>query len=138
MPRDPKPVVVYLRMSPQLREGLRAAAVDAGCSLNAFAVQVLAAAAGDPARFRVASEPEAELEEDVERDRQGFPLRGRLRRLHMDARGRYIEALERAGDWPAGHIRKLDTEDPGFYVRWAREREAGHEGPGSAGRRGAA
>jgi hypothetical protein len=32
----------------QLRHGLRDAADDAGCSLNANAVQVLAAAAGDP------------------------------------------------------------------------------------------
>jgi hypothetical protein len=38
--------VVYLRMSPALREALRQRAAEGGISLNAFAVQALAAAAG--------------------------------------------------------------------------------------------
>src|SRR3954468_8627422 len=38
--------VVYLRMAPALRDALRAHAVESGVSLNAFAVQALAAAAG--------------------------------------------------------------------------------------------
>jgi hypothetical protein len=38
--------VVYLRMSNALREALRARATSEGVSMNAFAVQALAAAAG--------------------------------------------------------------------------------------------
>jgi hypothetical protein len=38
--------VVYLRMAPALRDALRARAEASGVSLNAFAVQALAAAAG--------------------------------------------------------------------------------------------
>ena len=38
--------VVYLRMAPALRDALRAHAEQNGVSLNAFAVQALAAAAG--------------------------------------------------------------------------------------------
>ncbi len=45
-------IKVTLRMAPQLHAALRASALDAGCSLNSFALQVLAAAAGDRAEFR--------------------------------------------------------------------------------------
>ena len=38
--------VVYLRMAPALRDALRNHAAESGVSLNAFAVQALAAAAG--------------------------------------------------------------------------------------------
>jgi HicB family len=38
--------VVYLRMAPALRDALRGHAAESGISLNAFAVQALAAAAG--------------------------------------------------------------------------------------------
>jgi hypothetical protein len=38
--------IVYLRMSPALRDALRSRAEASGVSLNAFAVQALAAAAG--------------------------------------------------------------------------------------------
>jgi hypothetical protein len=38
--------VVYLRMAPALRDALRTHAAESGVSLNAFAVQALAAAAG--------------------------------------------------------------------------------------------
>ena len=71
--RDSRPAVVFLRMSPQLREGLREAADRAGCSLNAFAVQILATAAGDPARFRARSPHEVEeiVGSGVERDALG-------------------------------------------------------------------
>jgi hypothetical protein len=40
------PAVVYLRISPALREALQEHAAASGISLNAFAVQALAAAAG--------------------------------------------------------------------------------------------
>ncbi len=43
--------VVYLRMAPALRDALRSSATESGVSLNAFAVQALAAAAG-PAFLR--------------------------------------------------------------------------------------
>jgi uncharacterized protein (DUF1778 family) len=43
--------VLYLRMAPALRDALRASAAESGVSLNAFAVQALAAAAG-PAFLR--------------------------------------------------------------------------------------
>jgi len=43
-------------MSPQLRDALRASALDSGCSLNQFAIQVLASAAGHRARFRGSAE----------------------------------------------------------------------------------
>jgi len=38
--------VLYLRMSPALRDALREQAIESGISLNAFAVQALAAVAG--------------------------------------------------------------------------------------------
>ncbi len=41
-----KPAVIYLRVAPQLREALRRAAETAGVSVNAYSVQVLAAALG--------------------------------------------------------------------------------------------
>jgi hypothetical protein len=44
--RAPMAAVVYLRMSPALRAALQSQAADNGVSLNAFAVQALAAAAG--------------------------------------------------------------------------------------------
>jgi predicted HicB family RNase H-like nuclease len=40
-----------LRMAPALKEGLQEAALAAGVSLNAYIVQVLAAAAGQRANF---------------------------------------------------------------------------------------
>ena len=123
MARDPKPAVVFLRMSPQLREGLRAAANEAGCSLNAFAVQVLAAAAGDPARFRQLIEsagPAAAPE--IERDARGYPLDWKHRWDHICSRQEY--SLRTDVHVSGDEIRRIDREDPGFYVRWARERDA--------------
>jgi hypothetical protein len=52
MARTTSPAVLYLRISPALRDGLRAASDEAGLSLNAYATQVLAAAAGHKTAFR--------------------------------------------------------------------------------------
>jgi hypothetical protein len=118
-------------MSPQLREGLRAAADGAGLSVNAYAVQVLAAAAGDPARFR-APVPEAEAVDlrTLERDALGFPLRSKERREHSSARSVFMDAMmsEAPDEWFA-LVKKYDSEDPGYYVEWMRRRTAAEQPP---------
>ena len=123
MARQHRPASVLLRMSPQLREGLRAAAEGAGLSVNAYAVQVLAAAAGDPARFRApVPEPEEIDVRTLERDATGYPLAWRERWAHSEARSAFMDSVMRRPDdeWTA-LIRKYDREDPGFYVEWYRE-----------------
>jgi hypothetical protein len=142
MSRDEKPAVVYLRMSPQLRDGLRVAADDAGCSLNAFAVQVLAAAAGDPARFRDrAAEAARAAPRKLERDALGYPLEWAARWQHAGARNEFI-AVMHSSDVPRSEwiplVKKYDAEDPGFYVEWLRLRQDEHAARESEGRRGAA
>src|SRR5947207_10577777 len=52
MQTAPRPAIVTLRMSRSLRDALHSAAAAEGCSLNGYALQILAAAAGEPARFR--------------------------------------------------------------------------------------
>src|SRR4029079_9892789 len=102
--KRPGSAQVTLRMSPQLRDALRASALDAGCSLNAFAIQVLASAAGHRARFRgtaetgpTAEETRVELRE-LRRNDQGFPLEHKARYEHLHARERYQNELRRARD----------------------------------------
>jgi hypothetical protein len=129
-------------MSPQLRDGLRAAADDAGCSLNAFAVQVLATAAGDPGRFRKSgSRDEAAVEvRDLERDALGFPLGWKERWQHSVARNEFMGAMGEqmpADEWVA-LVKEYDASDPGYFVEWQRLRRAEREGRGSEDRRGAA
>jgi hypothetical protein len=121
-------------MSPQLREALRAAADAAGCSLNAFAIQILAAAAGDARGFRGHREREPEVQE-IERDATGFPKHWRARAEHSGARTKFMEAMERErpDEWVA-LVKKYDREDPGYFVAWRRRREAAEPD----GRRGAA
>jgi len=142
MARDPRPAVVFLRMSPQLREGLRQAADRAGCSLNAFAVQILAAAAGDPARFRVQSSHEEEEigGREVERDALGYPLEWKQRWRHSVARSEFIGTMgdELGSEEMVARVKRLDAEDPGYFVEWLRLRKEGREAPESADRRGAA
>jgi hypothetical protein len=124
------PTVVTLRMTVALRTALHDAASKAGCSLNSYALQVLAAAAGDPARFR-GNATVAVVDEsidDLERDHGGYPLNHRERSRHNLARQRFIETFLRehpdGGDGAV--IRRLDKEDPAFYVKWyeARSTEA--------------
>ena len=136
MARDEKPAVVYLRMSRHLRDGLRAAAKASGCSMNAFAVQVLAAAAGDASRFRDPSDC-APADSEIERDALGYPLEWAARWQHAGARSEYIGVMD-ASDVPSAEwvplVKKYDAEDPGFFVEWLRLRRAAHAGRGSADR----
>ena len=81
-------------MSSSLRDALHSAAAAAGCSLNGYALQILAAAAGDPARFRSvaadATEAMAAEFDAVTADRL---------------------------------IKEHELEDPAFFVEWYRSRE---------------
>jgi hypothetical protein len=126
MPTDHKPAVLFLRMSPQLRQALRHAADRAGVSLNAYAVQVLAAAAGDPAGFR-ADVDEAVPPAELKRDHRGYPTSPRDRDIHMAARNHFMTETEKMlGAAEMFRLAKqLDAEDPGHYVEWERSRKAG-------------
>lgn len=127
-----KPARLNLRLSPQLLDGLRAAAAEAGCSLNAFAVQVLAAAAGHAARFRGIAGAQATPEEqrvdrrDIPRDYRGYPVTPTARFEHIGARDAFIQAMEK--EMPFSDVMKmvaeLDENDPGHYVDWKQARSA--------------
>jgi hypothetical protein len=140
MDREAKPAVVFIRMSPQLRDGLRVAAGDARCSLNAFVVQVLAAAAGDPSRFRVPRAHDEAAEPELERDALGYPLDRRARGDHIAARTDYIAAMcaEMTDAEVVVIVKKHDAEDPGYFVEWARLRRVEHAAREREGHRGAA
>ena len=103
-------------MSPQLRESLRDAANDAGCSINAFAVQVLSAAAGDAARFRNVTDANARIE--AVRPKQEW--RSRL------ARNDFIRfTSEEIGSVAmAALVQRLDVENPGYFLEWQNARQA--------------
>ena len=111
-------------MSPQLRDALRASALDAGCSLNQFAIQVLASAAGHRARFRGTAETGPTREEagvelrELRRNDQGFPLERKARSEHAHARERYLNELAREMSFgkAAGIVRRIDETEPWFYV----------------------
>ena len=122
MTSDSRPAVLFVRMSHQLRDGLRAAAEDAGCSLNSFAIQVLAAAAGDPSRFRAARAAQASEVPEIERDERGFPLGGRARMLHIHARTVFVETMSGECGFDEGLrlVKKYDAEDPAHFVEWLR------------------
>jgi HicB family len=131
MPRDRRPAALLLRMAPQLRDGLRAAAAEAGCSVNAFAVQVLAAAAGDPSRFRGAAPADGSEEQvrELERDELGYPIDRRARQLHIAARSAFLSSLE--GTMPASEwvpiVKRYDAEDPAHFVEWYLRRQDGDQ-----------
>jgi len=109
-------------MTPQLRESLRAAAEEAGCSLNAFATQVLATAVGDPARYRSpgAAAVGNALVRAEERDHRGFPRSGRARALHIAARSAFVSDLLRtmSDEDMMAVVTKYDQEDPGHFADW--------------------
>jgi len=109
-------------MSPALRDALRDAAAGEGCSLNTFALQILAAAAGDPARFRSDSADEPGDLRDLERDENGFPLRRKDRQEHIVARSAFFEAMGKEMSFSAAAklVRQHEVEDPAFFVEWAR------------------
>jgi hypothetical protein len=127
MADDRRPARVILRMTPQLRDSLRAAADEAGCSVNAFAIQVLATAAGDPARYRSTGVPAVGMApvHDVERDHRGFPVSGRARHMHIEARSAFISELLRTmpHDEMRPIVTKFDEDDPGHFVDWYLRRE---------------
>jgi hypothetical protein len=120
-----RPAIVTLRMSRSLRDSLHSAAAAAGCSLNGYALQILAAAAGDPARFRSVA-ADATDERDLVRDERGFPLQLQARGLHIVARSAFFEAMAaESGAVTADRlVRQHELEDPAFFVEWYRSREA--------------
>jgi hypothetical protein len=128
---ESKAAKVTLRMSPQLHDALRASALESGCSLNQFAIQVLASAAGHRARFRGTAETGPTSEEagvelrELSRNDQGFPLERTARSEHAHARERYRNTLlrEMTMGQAAGVIRRIDESEPWFYVE--REMESG-------------
>jgi hypothetical protein len=125
MQTQPRPAIVTLRMSRSLRDALHSAAAAAGCSLNGYALQILAAAAGDPARFRSVAADGADERRDLARDEQGFPLQLKARGLHIVARSAFAEAIAAESDVVTAHrlVRQHDVEDPAFFAEWYRRRE---------------
>jgi hypothetical protein len=117
-----RPAVVTLRMSRSLRDALQSAAATEGCSLNGYAVQVLAAAAGDPARFR--ADAVDERLQDYDRDERGVPLRPRARSEHLVARQAFFEAMAAETDAVTADrlVRQHESDDPAFFVEWWRLR----------------
>jgi hypothetical protein len=118
------PAIVTLRMSRSLRDALHSAAAAAGCSLNGYALQILAAAAGDAARFRSVAADATDEPCDLARDERGFPLQLKARGLHMVARSAFCEAMMAESDAvTAGRlVRQHDVDDPAFFVAWYQSR----------------
>ena len=121
-----RPAIVTLRMSRSLRDSLHSAAAAAGCSLNGYALQILAAAAGDAARFRIVAVDATDEPRDLARDERGFPLQLKARSLHIVARSAFFEAMAAESDAVTADrfVREHDHEDPAFFVEWYRSREA--------------
>ena len=113
-------------MSPALKEGLREAAAAAGCSINAYIVQVVAAAAGHRARFRGTAEtgpaPDERLDElrALPRNDQGFPISFKERDQHRWARKAWVDMIEKRFDFGTAMrgVRHADFNCPWFYVEW--------------------
>jgi hypothetical protein len=101
-------------MSPQLRDALRRAAENAGCSMNAYAVQVLATATGDPACFRAT----VDAPHESPRPKQQW--------RHKAARQDFMLAMAEEIGWAAAGplVRRYDAEDPGYFLAWKQRREA--------------
>jgi hypothetical protein len=125
MPK-PKASQLTIRMSPQLHAALRDSAIAAGCSLNSFAIQVLASAAGHRARFRGTAETGPTPEEasvdlrELPRNDNGVPFDRKARSEHLTARQWWFNAqFEHMA--PAAAVRLMhrhDREDPWFFVEW--------------------
>jgi hypothetical protein len=126
MQTGPRPAIVTLRMSRPLRDALHSAATAAGCSLNGYALQILAAAAGDPARFRSVPADATDEPCDLVRDDRGFPLQLEARGRHIVARSAFFEAMAAESDAVTADrlVRQHDVEDSAFFVEWYRSREA--------------
>jgi len=112
-------------MSRSLRDALHSAAAAAGCSLNGYALQILAAAAGDPARFRSVAADAPDEPRDLARDERGFPLQLAARARHIAARSAFFEAMAIESDAVTADrlVQEHDLEDPAFFLRWYRSRE---------------
>jgi hypothetical protein len=125
MQTGPRPAIVTLRMSRSLRDALHSAAAAAGCSLNGYALQILAAAAGDPARFRSVAADATDETRDLARDDRGFPLHLAPRGRHIVARSAFCEAMAAESDTVTADrlVRQHELEDPTFFVEWYRSRE---------------
>jgi len=128
MPRNPRSAVITVRLAPQLKAGLQESAAAAGCSLNAFVVQVLAAAAGHQVRFRGTADSGPTAEEQVsevrqlDRDFMGNPVLLRERSRHICARMDWIQMMYKANPerTDVGRLaRRIDAECPWFYVEWS-------------------
>jgi hypothetical protein len=113
-------------MSRSLRDALHSAAAAAGCSLNGYALQILAAAAGDPARFRSVTADRTDEPRDLARDERGVPLQLAARGRHIVARSAFFEAMAADTDAVTADrlVRQHELEDPAFFVEWYRSREA--------------
>ena len=119
-----RPAIVTLRMSRSLRDSLHSAAAAAGCSLNGYALQILAAAAGDAARFRSAAADATDELRDLARDERGVPLQLKARGQHIVARSAFFEAMAAEFDAVTADrlVREHELEDPAFFVEWYRSR----------------
>jgi hypothetical protein len=120
-----KHAVLTIRMAPQLRDGLKASAEFAGCSLNAYVVQVLAAAAGQRARFRGTAEtgPTPEEEQDelrmLDRLPSGTPVDWHEATRHRHAYQDWFLAAREANLTGIGRIvGHIERNCPWHYVEW--------------------
>jgi len=108
-------------MSRSLRDALHSAAAADGCSLNAYALQVLASAAGDAARFRSGTITVGDEPRDIARGERGIPLKPKDRGEHLRARQEYFEAMAAESGAVAADrlVRQYEADDPGFFVEWS-------------------
>jgi hypothetical protein len=114
-------------MSPALKSALQDSAVAAGCSLNAYAVQVLAASAGHRARFRGTAESgptEEEQRSDLRhlpRRPGGIPESLKERSRHNAAERDFVRAAREALPSPVAHrlVMRIEKEVPWHFVEWS-------------------
>ena len=78
---------------------------------------------------------------ELERDQLGYPLGFHERFEHSACHGEFIAFMdgEIGSSAMVALVRRLDAEDPAYFVEWGRLRSAAaHADRGSEGRRGAA
>jgi hypothetical protein len=112
-------------MSRQLRDGLKASAEFAGCSMNAYVVQVLAAAAGHRVRFRGDADagplPEEEQDElrTLDRSPRGTPIDWKEATRHRGAFQEWFLAAQEARVAPLPRVvGYLERNCPWHFVEW--------------------
>ena len=94
--------------------------------MNAYVVQVLAAAAGHRTRFRGTAEtgpvPDEKRDElrELARDHRGFPRTVKERHRHIGARQSWVEHMRKTLEFTKimSLVRDFDAECPWFYVEW--------------------